>query len=80
MTVRVKINLKGLNELMTSKPVQDLVEERARKIQEAAGPNFEVVSRPHRWVARAFVQPANSTGAAEEAREKKLTGALSAGR
>lgn len=80
MVVRVKLNLRGLNQLMSSAPVQRLVDERAGLIAAAAGENFEAVSKPHRWTARAFVQPANGTGAREEARDKKLTGALNAAR
>ncbi len=78
--VDVKLNLRGLNRLMTSQPVVAMVSERAARIARAAGPNFERVVRPHRYTARAFVRAANSEGAAEEARSKVLTRALDAGR
>lgn len=77
---KVKLNLRGINALMRSEPVQSVVDERGRRIAAAAGANFEYVARPHRWVARGFVQPANFEGAREEARTKRLTRALDAGR
>lgn len=78
--VKVKLRLSGLNQLMRSEPVQAEVLRRARRIQAAAGDNFEVVSRPHRWTARAYVQPKNYAGRREEAKHKRLTSAVDAGR
>lgn len=79
-SVSVRLNLRGLNALMRSAPVQALVDERAKRIAAAAGPDFEVVSSPHKYTARAFVQPANGTGARQEARDKVLTRSLDAAR
>lgn len=79
MTVRVKLNLRGVNTLMTSAPVQSMVAQRAARIARAAGPNFEYVVNPHKYTARAYVRPANAEGAKEEARDKTLTRAISAG-
>lgn len=76
----VKLNLAGLNALMTSSAVQSIVDERGRRIAAAAGPDFEYVQRPHRWTARGFVQPANAAGARDEAKNKSLTRAIDAGR
>ena len=78
--VKVRLNLAGINQLMSSKPVQDEVTARAKRIAQAAGSNFEVVDKPHRWTARSFVQAANPDGMREEARDKRLTGALNAAR
>lgn len=78
--VRVTLKLNGLNELMRSKPVQDMLNERANRIARAAGGNFEAVARPHKWTARAYVQPTGIEGMREEARDKRLTGAIDAAR
>lgn len=78
--VGVKLKLRGINALMTSQPVVSLVAERAARIARAAGPNFERAMRPHKYTARAYVQNANREGAEEEARDKRLTRALDAGR
>lgn len=77
---KVKLNLRGLNALMTSREVTAEVVKRAQAIQRAAGPNFEVNVVPHKFTARAFIRPANVEGAKEEARDKRLTRALNAGR
>jgi len=76
----VRLNLAALNKLMRSKPVQDKVDEKGRAIAAAAGPDFEYVSRPHRWVARGYVQPVNARGMRAEARDKVLTRSLDAAR
>lgn len=78
--VDVKLNLRGINQLMTSQPVVAMVSERSARIARAAGANFERIVRPHRYTARAFVRASNAAGAAEEARSKVLTRALDAAR
>ena len=78
--VSVRLKLRGLNALMTSRPVTAEVVRRARKIQEAAGPDFEVNVVPHKYTARAYVRAANARGAVLEARDKVLTRSLNAGR
>lgn len=78
--VTVRLRLKGLNALMTSRPVASEVIKRAQAIQEAAGENFEVNVVPHKYTARAYVRAANAAGAREEARDKRLTRAIDAGR
>ena len=74
--IRVKLDLKGLNQLMRSAAVQDLVDARGQRMAAVAGPNFEYVPRRHKWTARGYVQPANAEGRREEAREKRLNRAL----
>ena len=78
--IQVKLNLQGLNQLMTSAPVQAEVDARAKRIAAAAGPNFESTRGKGRSsrTARAYIQPANPAGMREEARHKRLTGALDA--
>ena len=79
-TTKVKLNLRGINQLMSSAPVQAEVSARAKRMAAAAGGNFEAVDAPHRWTARAYVRPANPQGMREEARDKRLTGAVNAAR
>jgi hypothetical protein len=78
VSLRVKLNLKGLNELMTSAPVQSALDVRGEALARAAGSNFEYVhsAKPHPWVARGYVQPKNDRGRREEAEEKRLNRAL----
>lgn len=76
--VRVQLKLRGLNVLMTSPEATAAVVHAANKIQAAAGEDFEVKVAPHRWTARAFVQPKNARGMREEARSKVLTRAVNA--
>ncbi|MCC2031828.1 hypothetical protein [Microbacterium allomyrinae] len=77
MTAQVKVNLRGLNQLMRSEPVQAIVDAEGRRIAAAAGPDFEYKPLPHRWMARGFVQPANARGAREQARNAVLERAIS---
>lgn len=77
---RIKLNMRGVNELMRSQPVQDLTDAIGEGMAAQAGSNFEYVRRGHRWTARGYVQPANVEGMREEARDKKLTGVLGAAR
>jgi|GEM_PF-2417630 len=74
--VKVKLNLRGINAVMTSRGVQGEVLRQARAMQARAGANFEVVSLPHKWTGRAFIRAANAQGAREEARDKRLTRAV----
>lgn len=64
--VRVQLKLRGINALMTSPPVTALVAREAKRMAQAAGPNFEYNIVPHKWTARAYVRPANATGAREQ--------------
>lgn len=51
----MKINLKGVNKVMRSPGVQKVVDEQAHRIKNRAGDGYEAYSKPHRWVARAYV-------------------------
>lgn len=75
---QVKLNLAGLNQLMRSDAVQAIVDAEGRRIAAAAGTNFEYVARPHRWVARGYVQAKNARGMREQARDAALERALGA--
>lgn len=56
MADKVKLNLRELNKLMRSAPVQAKVNAEGARMANRAGPKFRVTPSPHRWVARAFVE------------------------
>lgn len=78
--VTVRLKLRGLNQLMTSRGVTAAVVRRAQAMQKAAGDNFEVNIVPHKYTARAFIRPSNYKGRVEEAREKRLMRSIDAAR
>lgn len=80
MATVVRLNLRGLNEIMTCAAVRDDLDARGRRMAAAAGGEFEYVSRPHSRTARGYVQPRSAKGARQEAREKRLTRSIDAGR
>ncbi|QIK62339.1 hypothetical protein G7068_03290 [Leucobacter viscericola] len=55
--VRVKLKLSGLNKVMRSPAVQAEVNARAARVSAEAGPKYRMVVYPHRYSARAFVEP-----------------------
>ena len=67
MTVRVKLKLRGINQLMKSAPVTAQVAREAHRLATAAGANFEFFIKPHRYTSRAFIVPANDEGRKEQA-------------
>lgn len=77
--VRVKLSLKGINKLMTSAPVQAEVNKRAAKIAASAGPKYRMVVRPHKWTARAFVEPVEGARVTDDD-QRRLLGGLDAAR
>lgn len=74
MDITVKLNLKGINALMTSRPVVAEVAARAHRMAREAGEGFEAVVKPHRYTARAYVQTDldNPIGAQRQAAEHVL--------
>ena len=66
MTVKVKLVLKGINRLMTSREVTAAVIREARRMASEAGENFEYDVSPHRYTARAYIRAANAAGAKEQ--------------
>jgi hypothetical protein len=75
---KVKLNLRGINALMRSAPVQAEVARRLQRGAAAAGEGFEAVVKPHQYTARGFVQTADAEGRRREADEKVLIQALDA--
>lgn len=51
-----KLNLRGLNKLMRSEPIQAKVNAEAGRMSARAGSKFRVKPDPHKWTARAFVE------------------------
>lgn len=70
--IKVKLNLPGLNRLMTSPGARAVVRENAQRMAASAGDGFEAVERPHRWTARAYVQTADRTGRRRQVDEHVL--------
>lgn len=77
-SVSVKLNLRGINAVMTSRAVSAVVARKAKQMQEIAGPDFEANIVPHRYTARAYIRAANYEGAKRQASEKVLERALGA--
>lgn len=78
--VRVKLKIRGVSETLRSSGVQAEVARRAKRIADAAGEGFEMVVKPHRYTARAFVRTVGVEGARRQAEEAVLERSLSAGR
>lgn len=76
MAVPVQLNLAGINAVMRSEPVQQIVDREGERLARAAGENFRYRPSPHRWVARGYVEPKNGRGQRQEAREKRLARAV----
>lgn len=75
-SVKVRLHLAGLNELMRSAPVQGIVTQSAHRIQASAGEEYEAVEVPHKWTARAYVQSKTYKGYKQEAKGGQLTRAV----
>ncbi len=72
MAVSVRLNIRGINKIMTSPEVTAIVARRARMMAEQAGPDFEANIVPHKYTARAYVRAANAQGAKRQADEAVL--------
>jgi hypothetical protein len=72
--VKVKLNLPGINAVMKSPGVVDVLGREARSIAHAAGPGFtSATDNSHPWVARAWVRAETRAAKVAEARHKVLT-------
>lgn len=57
--VRIKLNLKGINEVMKSAEVQELLDSAAQQIAAAAGDGYEIEpAKSLRWIGLADVHAA----------------------
>lgn len=77
---KIKIKLKGVNELMRSEPVQAEVDRVGRRMAAAAGAGVSYLPKAHKWTARGYVQTTTAEGRRREAEDKVLLSALAAGR
>lgn len=77
---KVKLNIRGLNKIMTGPEVTAQVARRTKRMAAAAGEGFEAVMIPHKYTARGYVRTADAEGAIRQAREKVLERSLDAGR
>ena len=59
---------------MRSKPVQDEVNARAARVRARAGDKFQVNPVPHRYTARAFVEPKKGERLTDADRRRLLGG------
>lgn len=78
--VRVKLSLRGLNQLMTSALVQAVVDRVGERMASAAGEGFTYTARPHKYTARGYVEAKTMRARRREARDKVLTRAVSTAR
>lgn len=78
--VRVKLNQRGVREVLKSSPVQADISARAARAARAGGPGIEAVTKPHRYTSRAFVQTADAEGRKRQAESAVLERALDAAR
>lgn len=77
---RVVMNSAGARAILTSSPVQAFLKARADRIAAAAGPGMESSSSSGRSRARASVFTATAQGMRGEAKDRRLTRAIDAGR
>jgi hypothetical protein len=68
----VQLNLRAINAIMTSAPAQAIVDSVGRQMAANAGDGFEYVSRPHRWMARGYVQTVSARARRRQARDAVL--------
>ncbi len=80
MPPKVRINRKGVRELLRSREVLSDLERRANAIAAAAGEGMEVDSEVGRNRARASVRTATREAVLAETQQRALTRALDAGR
>lgn len=78
--VRVEMNHEGVEALLSSAPVFNMIRDTAESIAAAAGTNFEAETsvgvRHKSKRAVAIIRPVNYEGLVEEARDKVLTRAI----
>jgi hypothetical protein len=79
-TVRIEMNSKGMQALLKSSEVQDDLKERANRIAAAAGKGFEVQNTVGKTRAHSSVNSMTPEAWRAEAKDKKLTRAIDAGR
>lgn len=79
-SVRIQLNKAGVRQLARSKEMQDILNERAQLIANAAGEGFRVTGGPSRNRARAVVVSASAKAILAERKTRALTRAIDAGK
>lgn len=78
--IRVEVNSAGIQALLKSPEVEDLLLAKAQRIAAAAGDGMEASSRVGKTRARASVITATRAARKAEATDRALTSAIDAGR
>ena len=78
--VRIKLNRRGVADLLVHPKAQELLNTRAQRIATAAGAGMEAVPSPAKRRARATVRTATVEARLAEAKDLALTRAIDAGR
>lgn len=73
---RVKLQIRGIREVLKSPGATKEVARRANRAAQAAGEGFGYVVKPGRYTARAYVQTEDSTGEKRQADEAVLERAM----
>ena len=78
--VKFELNLKGLNELMKSPEMQEVLDEKAQAIQNAAGEGYEHQTYPINWIAVSNVYPETREAKADNLQNNTLLKSMDAGK
>ena len=74
--VKIKLNLPGLNELMTSPEMAGALLEAGQAVAQAAGPEYAAEVHTANWIAISNVYPDSKAAAKENFRDNTLLKAL----
>ncbi|MBR4406075.1 MAG: hypothetical protein IKT30_06845 [Bacteroidaceae bacterium] len=74
--VKVKLNLPGLNELMTSPEISQAVLEAGQAVAQAAGPEYAAEVHTANWIAISNVYPDSKEAAHENFKDNTLLKAI----
>jgi hypothetical protein len=74
--IKFKLNLKGLNELMKSAPVQSMLDGIGDQVADMAGDGFVTSSRAGNYIGFCNVYPDDAKAAGKNYRENTLLKAL----
>ena len=77
-SVKVKLNLTGLNELMKSQEITDAVLEAGQAVAQAAGGDYSAEVHTARWIAISNVYPDSKEAAHENFKDNTLLKAIGA--
>ena len=79
-TVRVEVDRRAVGQFLKSDDVARITAQSGRRIQRQAGPGFEVQTTVGRTRARTAVIAVTYEARLAEARDRRLSGAIGAGR